>query len=421
MARKFYRIRIALLLIALAAACTYKPPDDPNARPGKGFNIFPEWYDNMIGEEYGELYVRELPVLHNAPVQRDVDELGAHLVRAYYGAQHPPYNFRFHVVNLDIMNAFALPGGEIFIFRGLMQELNSEAELAGVLSHEMGHVVARHGTKNMSKGVLWSGILAGTAAALAGEDHEKLAAAVFIGGSVAVSLGLMKYSRDYEREADWVAVHNCYRAGYNPEGMISLFEHFKDKEGRPQPRALMFLSTHPSPEERQQNVNLQLPKLQMAREWNSNLFGFTAAVAELKSLPPAPKELDGKPALGFTTLDSLGAAVASQKVNRLKQEYKSTGVQTVKIYVPSNEEWTDTAIDLRAGQHVRFQAEGRRLSSNAGSLKATVRKGETDLQTFSLINAQSMEVEKSGRLFLGVSDDNLYDNEGWYVVTTEIR
>lgn len=410
-----------LFLILLIVACAYHPPADPNARPGKGLNFFPEWYDDMIGEEYGDLYVHELPVLHNAPVQQDVDELGRHLVKAYYGEQRPPYDFQFHVVNLDIMNAFALPGGQIFVFRGLMQDLGSEAELAGVLSHEMGHVVARHGTKNMSKGILWSGILAGTAAILAGEDHETLAATLYIGGSVAISLGLMKYSRDYEREADWIAVHNCYRAGYNPEAMISLFQHFKDKDGKAEPRALMFLSTHPSPEERQQNVNLELPKLQMAREWNDNRYGFSTAVAELKSLPPAPKELDGKPVMGFSTLDSLGAAVAASRVDEMKKEYKNTGVQSVRIYVPSNEEWTDTSIDLKGGQHLKFQAEGRKLSSGVGPLKVTIRKGETDLQTFSLNNSQSIEVEKDGRLFLGVSDDNLYDNEGWYIVTTQIR
>ena len=421
MARKMFRGWIGLVLIAVAASCAYKPPADPNARPGKGLNFYPEWYDSMIGEEYGDMYVQELPVLHNAPVQREVEDLGRHLVRSYYGAERPPFNFEFHVVNLDVINAFALPGGKIFVFRGLMQSLESEAELAGVLSHEMGHVVARHGTKNMSKGILYSGILLGTTAILAGEDHESLAAATFIGGSVALSLGLLKYSRDYEREADWIAVHNCYRAGYNPEGMISLFEHFRDKEGRPSPRAMMFLSSHPNPRERQENVERELPKLEMARTWSDNQFGFSNAVAELKNLPPAPKELDGKPVIALSSLDSLGNTIAASRTRKLKAEYDHSGIQTVKIFVPSNEEWTDTSIDLKAGQHVSFQATPRELSHGAGGVKGSIRKGKSDVQTFTVEGSQSIEIDSAGRLFLGISDDDYSDNSGWYVVATQIK
>ncbi|HSP07126.1 MAG TPA: hypothetical protein VLR94_08105, partial [Acidobacteriota bacterium] len=100
MLRHSLRSSTVLLLILLVIACSYHPPADPNARPGKGLNFFPEWYDNMIGQEYGDLYVHELPVLHNAPVQRGVEDLGRHLVEAYYGAEKPPYDFQFHVVNL---------------------------------------------------------------------------------------------------------------------------------------------------------------------------------------------------------------------------------------------------------------------------------------------------------------------------------
>lgn len=421
MIRKMRRVRLILLLIALIASCTYKPPQDPNARPGKGMNLFPEWFDNMISEEYGDLYIQELPVLNNAPVQKSVEELGRRLVTAYYGDEPPPYHFQFHVVNLDIINAFALPGGHIFVFRGLLQDLDSEAELAGVLSHEMGHVVARHGTKNMSKDLLYSGILAGTVAALEAKDHEKLAVATYIIGNVGLSLGLLEYSRNYEREADWIAVHNCYRAGYNPEGMISLFDHFKNKEGKPDPRALMFFSTHPSPQERQANVLRELPKLQMAREWNQNQYGFSAMEAELKTMPPAPKDLDGKDVLALSSLNSMVSTIASSRTKKLNREYQETGTQTVKIYVPSNEEWTDTSISLRPGQRVEFHALGRNLSSGVGGVKGCIRKDETVLQNFSVGESATIEVDKAGRLFLGMEGDNLSSNEGWYAVTTRIH
>jgi predicted Zn-dependent protease len=409
-----------LLSVLIVVSCAYKPPADPNARPGKGLNFFPEWYDNMIGEQYGEMYTHELPVLRNAPVQRGVEDLGAHLVRAYYGSQVPPFHFEFHVVNLDVMNAFALPGGHIFVFRGLLQNLESEAELAGVLSHEMGHVVARHGTKNMSKGILYTGILAGAAGILAGTDHEDLAAATYIGGSIAISLGLLKYGRDHEREADWIAVHNCYRAGYNPEGMISLFEHFKDAEGKTKRPALMFLSSHPGPEERQQNVRRELPKLDMAQNWSQDQFGFSTALAEVKSLPPAPKELDAKPVMGLTSLDSLANAIAGSRTRKLKNEYSKTGTQTVSIYVPSNEEWTDTLIDLKAGQTLKLKVEPRFLSAGTGKPVGSIRKGESELQTFTADGSQTISVDYAGRLYLGISDDSYSDNEGWYVVNTEI-
>jgi Zn-dependent protease with chaperone function len=420
--RRFF----VLLLLVLFLSCAYKPPADPNARPGQGLNFFPVWYDNMIGAEYGELYAAQLPVLRNTRIQREVEDLGMYLVHTYYGEEVPPFDFEFYVVNLDVINAFAFPGGKIFVFRGLLEDLESEAELAGVLSHELGHVVARHGTKSMSKGVLWQSIVLTGSAVLSSKDHENLAAAAYILGTVGVSLRMLKYSRDYEREADWIAIHNVYRAGYDPDGMVTLFEHFKDKDdneaGRNQPpgRLALFLSTHPGPDERQRNANQEKPKMDLSRTWNGDRFGFGEMKEELEALPPAPKEVGGTSLPALSSMDSLAKLVADGKSRDLRQEQQSYGRQTIRIFVPTSREWTETGLDLRAGQRVELQVEPHGEAADAGPVKAEVRRGSDKGKRLFFSEGQPVSIPSGGRLYFGVDDSSFTDNSGWYVVTVRI-
>lgn len=429
--------RFWILLFLIIVACSYKPPDDPNTRPGTGLNVFPVWMDNMLGAQYGYVYSNELPLIKDARVYRPVEDLGQFLVQSYYGNERPPFAFEFQVVDLDVVNAFALPGGKIFVFRGLIDAMGNEAELAGVMSHEMGHTVARHGTKNMSKGLIFQSLLSlGTG--LLGREHRNLATVAYIAGSIGLSLQMLKYSRDYEREADWIGVHNIARAGYDPHAMISMFQKLEDKNKKNAPETALFLTSHPAPSERRINAEKELVKIKPTAPWKTEQFGFSGLKAELRKLPPAPKELHGRPVLGLTSLEAFGSAIVEGKASELEQEFRQNGTQTVRIFVASNEAWTDTGIILQPGWRVEFQSEGQiQLSASGpasppegvgtviGGMPVGAAIGALKTQTattpFLIGKEQSIQIQELSRLYLGVNDKTPEDNAGWYEITTRVR
>ena len=157
------------------------------------------------------------------------------------------------------MNAFAIPGGAMYVNTGLIQSVKNASELAGVLSHEMGHVTARHVAKMANRGRN-TGFVANIfyilVAILTGNPY--LANAGGLAGSVAGSAYMNTYTRDAEREADALAVETMVHAGWNPEGMVTMFETLQSESGGfdgPQ-----FLSSHPATEERIENVQRDIAK-----------------------------------------------------------------------------------------------------------------------------------------------------------------
>lgn len=160
----------------------------------------------------------------------------------------PDVRYVFTITDTDEMNAFAAPGGFIFVTRGLLDEVSSDDELAGVLAHEMGHVAERHGMKQLEKQVLALGLLS----TIKSEKYQDLLLALqFV--DLVVSL---KYSRDLEGRADRFGVEHTYRAGYDPAGLVSFFEHLLAREKRSPSRLEVFFSTHPPTRERLDRARL---------------------------------------------------------------------------------------------------------------------------------------------------------------------
>lgn len=161
-----------------------------------------------------------------------------------------PYSFRG--VNAVYVNAYAFPGGSIALTRGILLAMDSEAQLAALLGHELGHVNARHTASQMSKGLLVSSILAGAGLALQGNElYSRLLTS--LGGMAAGAL-LASYSRDNERQADALGMEYLARAGYSPKGMIALQDILRSLS-KDQPNALeVMFSTHPMSEERYQTA-----------------------------------------------------------------------------------------------------------------------------------------------------------------------
>ena len=179
-----------------------------------------------------------------------IDSVGKRLA-VHTHRPNMPYSFR--AVNATSMNAYAFPGGSIACTRGMLLALENEAELAGLLGHELGHVNARHTAQQMSKGMLISGTLGGLAA-VAGSQSQWLGG--LAQGLAAIGTGalLAKYSRDNEREADALGMEYMVRSGYNPEGMVGLMDILRGmNRQKPNSLELMF-ATHPMSDERYQTA-----------------------------------------------------------------------------------------------------------------------------------------------------------------------
>jgi predicted Zn-dependent protease len=187
----------------------------------------------------------------NAADQELVDRIGGSVVSGS-AARTTPYKYDFHVLADDkTINAFALPGGQVFITNALLHKLTTDAQLAGVLGHEVGHVVARHSAAQMAKQQLTQGLTGAAAVAMYDPNdpasRNSAAVAAMVG-----SLVNMKFGRADELEADRLGVRFMSEAGYDPRAMLGVMKVLQQssKHGTPE-----FFSTHPNPENRMQRIN----------------------------------------------------------------------------------------------------------------------------------------------------------------------
>jgi beta-barrel assembly-enhancing protease len=195
---------------------------------------------------------REMPVLKDAEVTAYVHSLGRRL------AQHAPgpkYPYRVSVVDYREINAFALPGGPIWVHRGLMHAASNESQVAGVLAHEVAHIAQRHSADQLTKATManWGlGVLGALLGNSAGAGAAQMAAGFLTNGV------FLKFSRDDEREADQVGLQILRRAGWNPRGMVELFEVLRREAARDPGSVETFFSTHPSPQDRINRLQRQI-------------------------------------------------------------------------------------------------------------------------------------------------------------------
>ncbi|MEO0597280.1 MAG: M48 family metalloprotease [Chloroflexota bacterium] len=183
--------------------------------------------------------------LNNREVQDAIDEIGFDLVNNSFAATQP-WDYEFTVLDSDILNAFALPGGPMFITTEMLNQLDTVDEVAGVLAHEIVHVVARHGAQQIAQGNLANGLVGAVSVASGDANATQTAAMVS-------QLITLQYGRDDEIESDQLGVCIMLQAGYDPMGMIGVQETLRDARGAGggQPE---FFSTHPDPENRLQRI-----------------------------------------------------------------------------------------------------------------------------------------------------------------------
>ncbi|WP_456386964.1 M48 family metalloprotease [Desulfolithobacter sp.] len=200
----------------------------------------------QFSADYGILMDREL--------NKYLNRVGMELARR---SHRPDMPFSFRGVNAAHINAYAFPGGSIAATRGILVELQSEAELAALLGHEIGHVCARHAAEQMGKGLLVNLLVAGASIATSSAGHEGTAELISRLGGLGAGALLARYSRNDEREADALGMEYMTRAGYTPLGMAGLMEILlRSGEHNPTAIELMF-ATHPMSRERLETARLQ--------------------------------------------------------------------------------------------------------------------------------------------------------------------
>jgi beta-barrel assembly-enhancing protease len=241
------------LIIAIVSLVTYFTSTSENPITGEKQRVA------LKPEEEIALGVKSAPEMaaqmgglsRNAEARALVERVGSALVRQSIAAQ-TPYRFSFHVLaDPRTINAFALPGGPIFVTEGLLRQLKGEAELAGVLGHEIGHVVARHSSEQLAKAKLTQGLIG--AATLGTGDWSTAQIGRMVGSMIN-----MRYGREDELESDALGIRIMAEAGYDPRAMIGVMETLaRASSGSRQPE---FFSTHPHPENRQARIREEIAK-----------------------------------------------------------------------------------------------------------------------------------------------------------------
>ena len=236
---------LAMTFLATESIAAIRNPELPD--PGKA-PISKQEQEKMGEQAAAEVY-KQMPVLpDNSPQTQYVRQLGQRLV-AQIPAQYS-WPFRFHVIPEKDINAFALPGGEMFVNVGAITAAKNEAQLAGVMAHEMSHVYMMHSAKQMEKSAFAQG-LAGLAGAILGGSNSMWAGLARAGIQIGAGTVMLKYSRTDEAQADAVGAIIMYKAGYNPIELANFFETLAQQSGSGGPQ---FLSDHPNPGNRYQSI-----------------------------------------------------------------------------------------------------------------------------------------------------------------------
>jgi predicted Zn-dependent protease len=234
----------------------------------------------QMGGEYAAQINQQLPIVQDAEINRYINILGDSLANL---ADNRGLDYTFYVVNANEVNAFAVPGGFIYVNRGLIDRTQNLSQLAGVLGHEIGHVVRRHSVKQMeaAQGANIGVILGCTLINICGSQAAQ--AAINVGGSALFA----KFGRDDEREADADAVPTLVRAGIHPRGIPEMFQILLNERERNPSAVEGWFSTHPGEEERIQNANALIAQVDPAilRTLTTNTSNYNSFKARVRTLP----------------------------------------------------------------------------------------------------------------------------------------
>lgn len=308
--------------------------------------------DMRLGRQASAEVERQLPILNDSITTRYVESIGRRLVAAVPEEfRHPEFDYTFKVVNASDINAFALPGGAMYVNRGMIQAARNEGEIAGVMAHELSHVVLRHATAQATKqqsagnqlrtlGMIFGGAILG------GQSGAEL-------GAIGAQSFMLKYSREYESQADLLGARIMANAQYDPRDLANVFQTIAQQGGS---RGPTWLSDHPDPGNRYDTINREAQRLPVS----PNPIKLTAEFERVKS------RLAGMP----RTRSTADLQQDSQRNGGYQQSPTSGGRYTRNIEPPSTRtrlyssgNWISMRIpdnwqDFATSSQVTFAPEG---------------------------------------------------------------
>jgi Zn-dependent protease with chaperone function len=282
MSEKNYR-RMKMLIASLAAMAIFLLPLSVFAQTKISYhsNKFKTSDDIKLGRQAAGEVEKQLPILRDQLATDYVSRVGQRLVGAIPPEfQHPEFQYYFKIVNASDINAFALPGGPMYVNRGMIEAARTEGEMAGVMAHELSHVALRHGTAQATKAQKYSllaGVLGVGGAILGGPALGQLA-------QLPVGVYFLKFSREYETEADLLGAQIMARAGYDPHDLANMFKTIEQTSGG---GGGGFLSDHPGPEDRYARINQEAEYLRVENPIRDSR-DFERVQARLHTYPKAP-------------------------------------------------------------------------------------------------------------------------------------
>ena len=230
-----------------------------NRNPGKGLDFYSLEREIALGKSLAQEVERSSKLIDDPVVTEYVNRVGQNLVRNS-DARVP---FTIKVIDSDVVNAFALPGGFFYVNSGLILRADEESELAGVMAHEMSHVIARHGTKQATKADIMQ---IGAMAAMIFIPYGWAGYGIYEGMNLAIPLTFLKFSRDAERQADFLGIQYMYKAGYDPNAYVAFFERLQTDEKRRPGTVSKVFSTHPPTPDRIEAAQKEIARILPERD-----------------------------------------------------------------------------------------------------------------------------------------------------------
>ena len=402
MAHRTTLLRIVLLASVLVTASIGLSAQTKVVPPR---NKYPLADDVRLGRDAAAQARKELPVMNDQVLDDWVEKVGRRLVAAIPAElQHAEFQYYFEEVNQKEINAFALPGGPMFLNRGMIEAAKTEGEVAGVMGHELAHVFLRHGTAQATKGERFQiGAIAGQVlGAIVGGTAGSLIAQ---GSQFGLGAYFLKFSREYESQADIMGAQLLARAGYDPREMANMFKTIQGEGGSNGPE---WLSSHPDPGNRYQAIIKESQSLKIATPVPPSS-DFATIQARLKAMPPAltAEQIAQMNKAGTTAGSTTTAPPASVPPPSTQTRQYQAG-NLLRVTVPANWEsrgGTNAATYTPAGAY--FERQGGSaythgvelgISQGTGNL---ARDTQSLLQSFARSNPQLREQSATARDTVG--------------------
>jgi len=304
---------VAVLMLSVGIA-------DAQTKIKSGFNLFSPQDDVNVGQQSAVAAEQQLPMLNDAQTNAYLNRIGQRLAA---NAGGPQFQYHFRVVNQSDINAFALPGGFVYVNRGVIDTASNEGELAGVVAHEISHVALRHGTHQASKAYLAQAGISILGGILGGHVGEGAAQIINTVGGIGLNAVFLKYSRDLETQADVRGAQIMAASGYNPRDMVAFFQKLERVDTS---RKTNWMSDHPAPPDRVARIEKEEQMLRVNGSAPEN-------VAELQGVQGRLRGYGAAPSAGQIARQT---AASSQRGRATNGGMASAGSAVINVEAPSS-------------------------------------------------------------------------------------